>query len=153
MALLPGVLGVPGVEKAVVSSGGVGTGWGMSICGTPAGSVQYQADGVSNTSLYYGRISLSFSTDAVSEVAVLQNSYSAEYGRVGGAIVSMTTKSGTNQLHGTVFSFTQNDILNAAPDQNTFRKKGLVRYWRGGVDFGGPLVIPQLYNGKSPPVL
>jgi Carboxypeptidase regulatory-like domain len=149
MALLPGVLGDPGVEQAAVTTGVLAPGSGMSISGSPAGSVQYQADGVSNTSLYYGRISLSFSTDAVSEVAVLQNSYSAEYGRVGGAIVSMTTKSGTNQLHGTVFSFTQNDILNAAPYQNTFRKKGLVRYWRGGVDFGGPVVIPRLYNGKN----
>src|SRR5258708_25785719 len=100
--------------------------------------------------LYYGRMFVFFSLAAVSDVGVLQNSYSAEYGRGGGAIVSMTTKSGTNQLHGTVFSFTQNDILNAAPYQNTFRKKGLVRYWRGGVDFCGPLVIPKLYNGKTP---
>src|SRR5258708_11864869 len=99
--------------------------------------------------LYYGRMFVFFSLAAVSDVGVLQNSYSAEYGRGGGAIVSMTTKSGTNQLHGTVFSFTQNDILNAAPYQNSFRKKGLVRYWRGGVDFGGPVVIPKLYNGKN----
>ena len=43
------------------------------------GTVQFQADGVNNTSLYYGRIGLSFSTDAVAEVTVAQNSYSAEY--------------------------------------------------------------------------
>ena len=46
---------------------------------------------------------------------MVQNSYSAEYRNGGGAVVSMTTKSGTNQFHGTMFSFTQNDYLNAAP--------------------------------------
>src|SRR5260370_17349218 len=64
-------------------------------------------------------------------------------------MVSMNTKSGSNGLHGTVFSFSQNDILNAAPSQNSFRKKGMVRYWRGGTDFGGPVVIPKLYNGAN----
>jgi hypothetical protein len=149
LSLLPGVLGAPGVEQAAVTIGVLAPGAGISISGSPMGSVQYQADGVSNTSLYFGRISLSFSTDAISEVSVLQNSYGAEYGRVGGAIVSMTTKSGTNELHGAMFSFTQNDILNAAPYQNSFRKKGQVRYWRGGIDFGGPVVIPKIYNGRN----
>jgi hypothetical protein len=65
----------------------------------------------------------------------------------------MTTRSGSNQLHGTVFSFSQNDIFNAAPYNHSFNKKGLVRYWRGGVDVGGPVWIPKLFNGKKPHVL
>ncbi len=77
-----------------------------------------------------------------------QNSYSAEYRAAGGAIVSMTTKSGTNRIHGTVFSFTQNDVLNAAP-WLTYTQKGPVRYWRGGVDVGGPVVIPKVYDGRN----
>ena len=40
------------------------------------------------------------------EMTVVQNSYSAEYRSGGSAVVSMTTKSGTNEFHGTVFSFT-----------------------------------------------
>ena len=79
---------------------------------------------------------------------VVQNSYSAEYRSGGGSVVSTTTKSGTNQYHGTVFSFSQNDILNAAPGER-YRAKGEIRYWRGGVDVGGPVAMPKLYNGRN----
>ena len=148
LALLPGVQGDPGTEQAAITTGLTTPGAGLSISGSAMGTVQFQADGVNNTSMYYGRIALSFSTDAISEVSVAQNSYSAEYRAAGGAIVGMTTKSGTNSLHGTVFSFTQNDILNAAPWLK-YNAKGMLRYWRGGVDFGGPVVIPKLYNGRN----
>ncbi len=147
LALLPGVQGDPGVEQAAITTGLTTPGAGLSVSGSAMGTVQFQADGVSNTSLYYGRIALALSTDAISEMSVVQNSYSAEYRSGGGAVVSMTTKSGTNQYHGTVFSFTQNDILNAAP-WLTYTKKGLVRYWRGGIDVGGPVEIPKLYHGR-----
>jgi hypothetical protein len=148
LSLLPGVQGDPGGEQAAITTGLTTPGAGLSISGSAMGTVQFQADGVSNTSLYYGRIALAFSTDSVSEVSVVQNSYSAEYRSGGGAVVSMTTKSGTNQFHGTVFSFTQNDILNASP-WLTYQKKGMLRYWRGGVDVGGPVIFPKLYNGRN----
>ncbi len=149
MSLLPGVVGEPGSETVAVTTGYSTPGGGLSVSGGRMGSTMYQADGVSNNSMFFGRISLSFSSDALSEVTVQQNAYSAEYGRVGGGIVSMTTKSGTNKLHGTVFSFTQNDIFNAAPYRNTFDKKGIVRYWRGGIDVGGPVYIPKVYDGRN----
>lgn len=148
LSLLPGVQGNPGVEQAAVTTGFTTPGGGLSVSGSAMGTVQFQADGVNNTSMYYGRIALSFSTDALAEVSVAQNSYSAEYRAAGGGIVNMTTKSGTNQLHGTVFSFSQNDILNAAPWLK-YTSKGMLRYWRGGVDVGGPVYIPKLYNGKN----
>jgi hypothetical protein len=149
LTLLPGVVGDPGGETVAVTTGYVTPGGGMSISGGRMGSTLYQADGVSNNSMFFGRISLSFSSDAVAEVSVQQNAYSAEFGRVGGGIVSMTTKSGTNQLHGTLFSFSQNDILNAAPYRNTFDRKGMVRYWRGGIDVGGPVWVPKIYDGRN----
>ena len=149
MSLLPGIVGDPGSESVAVTTGFVTPGGGLSVSGGRMGSTLYQADGVSNTSQFLGRISLSFSSDAIAEVSVQQNSYSAEYGRVGGGVVNMTTKSGTNQVHGTLFSFSQNDILNAAPYRNTFDKKGLVRYWRGGLDVGGPVLIPKIYDGRN----
>ena len=147
--LIPGVLGDAGGEQASVTTGYVTPGGGMSVGGGRMGSTNYQADGVSNNSLFFGRISLSFSSDAVAEVDVKVNNYSAEYGRVGGGVVTMTTKSGNNKLHGTLFSFSQNDVLNAAPYSNTFNKKGIVRYWRGGVDVGGPVMFPKIYDGRN----
>ena len=148
LGLLPGVQGGMGSEQAAITTGLTTPGAGLSISGSAQGTVQFQADGVSNTSLYYGRIALALSTDAVAEVSVVQNSYSAEYRSGGGAVVSMTTKSGTNQYHGTMFSFSQNDILNAAPWER-YRAKGEIRYWRGGIDVGGPVAIPKLYNGRN----
>jgi hypothetical protein len=148
LSLLPGVQGTVGGEQTAITVNQTIPGAGLSISGSAAGTVQFQADGVSNTSFYFGRISLSFSTDSVSEVSVVQNSYNAEYRSGGGAVVSMTTKSGTNQYHGTVFSFSQNDDLNAAP-WLTYTKKGMLRYWRGGIDVGGPVIIPKLYNGRN----
>ena len=148
LGLLPGVQGDPGVEQAAITTGVTVPGAGLSISGGAPGTVQYQADGVSNTSLYYGRIALPLSSDAISEMQVVQNSYSAEYRSGGGAVVSMTTKSGTNQFHGTIFSFSQNDTLNASP-WLTYQKKGMVRYWRGGIDVGGPVAIPKLFNGRN----
>src|ERR1019366_3925632 len=138
-----------GTETIAATTGYIVPGGGMSISGGRMGTTQYQADGVSNTRLFFGRISLSFSTDAIAEVSVQQNAFSAEYGRVGGGIVNMTTKSGTNQVHGTLFSFSQNDALNAGTYQNSFKKKNMVRYWRGGADIGGPIVVPKLYNGRN----
>ncbi len=148
LQLLPGVQGSSGSEQAAITTGLTTPGAGLSISGGGEGTVQFQADGVSNTSLYYGRIALALSTDAIGEMTVVQNSYSAEYRSGGGAVVSMTTKSGTNQYHGTVFSFSQNDDLNAAPWLK-YTKKGMLRYWRGGIDAGGPVVIPKLYNGRN----
>ena len=149
LSTVPGVVGEPGTEQPSVYTGYVTPGSGVSVSGGRPGSTQYQADGVSNNSTFFNRISVSFSADAVQEVSVLVNNYSAEYGKVGGGIVNMSTKSGTNQFHGTVFSFSQNDILNAAPYSNATNKKGKVRYWRGGVDVGGPVIIPKLYNGRN----
>ncbi len=149
LSLVPGVLGDPGVEQAAITTGVTAPGSGLSISGSAPGTVQFQADGVNNTSSYYGRIGMAFSTEAVAEIVILQNSYSAEYRAAGGAVINMTTKSGNNAFHGTLFSYTQNDILNAAPWQNSFRLKGVQRYWRGGLDVGGPVWLPKIYNGKN----
>jgi hypothetical protein len=149
LSTVPGVVGEAGSELPSVYTGYVTPGAGISVSGGRMGSTQYQADGVSNNGVFFNRIAVSFSADSVQEVSVLVNNYSAEYGKASGGVVNMVTKSGTNQLHGTLFSFTQNDILNAAPYSNATNKKGKVRYWRGGADVGGPVVIPKLYNGKN----
>lgn len=91
------------------------------------------------------------STESVSEFTTLQNNFSAEYGESGDAVVSLSMKSGTNQLHGSVYDYLRNEALNAnnwannllgvprPPDkQNDF-----------GFSVGGPVVIPRLYKGRD----
>ncbi len=88
-----------------------------------------------------------FNLDAVSEFKILQNNYSAEYGRGSGTVVSIVSKTGTNELHGSAFEFLRNDKLDArnffAPSNAPFRRNEF------GVAVGGPILIPKVYNGKN----
>ena len=88
-----------------------------------------------------------FNLDAIAEFRVLQNNYSAEYGRGSGTIVSVVSKTGTNELHGSAFEFLRNDKLDArnffAPSVAPFRRNEY------GFTVGGPVWIPKIYNGKN----
>jgi hypothetical protein len=85
--------------------------------------------------------------DAVDEIKVLTSSFSAEYGRAGGAVLNTTLKSGTNQLRGTVWEFYRNDALNA----NDFFanragvKKGEYLSNQYGLTGGGPVISSKTF--------
>lgn len=89
--------------------------------------------------------------DSVQEFSVQTNSLSAEYGRFGGGVINLVTKSGTNQWHGGLFEFSRNSILNAndffanragqnKPDSNERQYGGTL---------GGPIEIPKIYDGHD----
>ena len=88
-----------------------------------------------------------FNLDAVAEFRVLQNNYSAEYGRGAGTIVQLVSKSGTNELHGSVFEFIRNSDL----DARNFFATTVPPFKRNefGGTIGGPVRIPHVYNGKD----
>ena len=78
------------------------------------------------------------SVDSVEEFKLQSGSFTAEYGRAGGAIVNVVTKSGTNNFHGSVYEFLRNDVLNA---RNFFNpSKSPVRQNQFGGTIGGPIV-------------
>jgi hypothetical protein len=85
--------------------------------------------------------------DAVDEIKVLTSSFSAEYGRAGGAVLNTTLKSGTNQLRGTMWEFYRNDALNA----NDFFanragvKKGEYLSNQFGMTGGGPVISSKTF--------
>ena len=88
--------------------------------------------------------------DALREFTVQTNNYSAEFGHAAGAVLNLSTKSGTNALHGDVWEFLRNDYFDAAdyfvlPTQ----RKPEYRLNQFGATLGGPLVIPHLYNGRD----
>ncbi len=89
--------------------------------------------------------------DAIQEFKVQTNNYSAEIGRAGGAVLNATIKSGTNQLHGTVWEFLRNDKFDAADffENAGNTKKGEFRQNQFGAAVGGPVYIPGVYNGKN----
>src|SRR5258708_7333400 len=79
----------------------------------------------------------SLPVDAMQEFRVIANNYSAEYGHSTGGIVTMATRSGTNQYHGSLFESLQNDALNA---RNFFApKRAPARLNQYGGTIGGPI--------------
>jgi hypothetical protein len=89
------------------------------------------------------------SPDAVAEFKVITANYSAEYGRVGGAVVNSVMRSGTNQFHGTAYDFLRNTSLNSigyifGVRPATFRKPTLQRN-QFGATFGGPLKKDRVF--------
>ena len=88
--------------------------------------------------------------DSVQEVNVQTSVLPAEYGRFSGGTISLITKGGTNQLHGTIFEFAEDTPLNALPfgSSKTSVKPDAHRY-QTGATIGGPIVLPRLYNGHN----
>ena len=89
------------------------------------------------------------SPDAVQEFKVITSNYSAEYGRVGGAVVNVVMRSGTNAIHGTAYEFLRNTELNAigyifGVRPSTFRKPTLQRN-QFGLTVGGPVVKNRIF--------
>jgi hypothetical protein len=80
-------------------------------------------------------------TDAVAEFAVLTTNYSAEYGRTSGGVITATTKSGTNQIHGTAYEFLRNAALDADSfiDNQQGVPKPTFRRNQFGGSLGGPI--------------
>lgn len=86
--------------------------------------------------------------DAIAEVRILSGNYQAEYGRSAGGVISVITKSGTRDIHGTAFDFFRNEALNANSffNNRTGTKKLPYRYNIGGYSVGGPIFIPNKFN-------
>jgi hypothetical protein len=89
--------------------------------------------------------------DSVQEVRVQTNAFSAEYGRSGGGVVTLASRSGTNQIHGSAFEYLRNSKLdsnNYFANQNGLRLANFQRHQFGG-SLGGPVEIPRLYRGRD----
>jgi hypothetical protein len=85
--------------------------------------------------------------EQVGEVNVVTSAFNAEYGGFGNWFTNVIIKSGTNKYHGSVFDHLGNDKLNAR--SFTAQKRQTVRQNEGGFTFGGPLVIPGVYDGHD----
>jgi len=97
-------------------------------------------DGIDNNERVIGSIGVRPSVDAIQEVSVQTNVFTAEVGRAAGAIVNVITKSGTNSFHGTGYEFFRNDKLNANPFKfGANIPKPKYRQNQYGGSLGGPI--------------
>lgn len=87
----------------------------VSMNGRTGAENNFLLDGLDNNQKYSGSIVIKPSQEAVAEMRVATNSFSAEFARTSGAAVQVITKSGTNDYHGSVFEFFRNQTLDARP--------------------------------------
>jgi len=122
----------------------------FNVGGAREKSNGYLIDGVDAQDPHYLTPSFFASVDAVQEFRLETNAFSAEFGR-SAAQVNATTKSGTNEFRGSAYHFFRNDALDATNffDNRNARGKAPLRYNQFGATFGGPLIVPRLYNGRN----
>lgn len=89
--------------------------------------------------------------EAIQEFRVVMNAYDAGIGRQAGGTIQMSLKSGTSKLHGSLYEYNQNNILNANLFQTnlTGGSKPPVHYNEYGGTIGGPVFIPKVYHGQE----
>ncbi len=100
-------------------------------------------DGTENHSNILGLAVVNPNPDALEEFKVTSSNYDAEFGNVSGALLQGTTKSGTNQLHGSAFEYLRNDKLNAADPFSHVNPP--IRWNQFGYSIGGPIKKDKLF--------
>jgi Carboxypeptidase regulatory-like domain/TonB dependent receptor len=149
--------GVTRMQSGRLSGTGLGGGGGgFTANGLAWSHNSYILDGIDNNNntvdfLNGAAYVIVTPPDAIQEVNVQTSNFNAEYGRAGSAVMNATTKSGTNQYHGDLWEYFQNDKLNAN-NWNADRAgtgKSELRFNQFGFTFGGPVIIPKLYDGHN----
>lgn len=148
--------GLRSAEAFIGYMPGVNSGPEMSVNGSNGRARDILIDGASITIPESGGTNFYFpGFEAYQEMKLVTSTFNAEYGRLGGGLEIITTKSGTNAIHGSGFWNLRRDIFEAAgwsSNQVIGRTPGFrakVRLNEEGGTAGGPVWIPKVYNGKN----
>ncbi len=133
----------PGVLSSEVQQPGLGSGLSFSFNGGQQSSNNWLLDGGRNLDPYNGNNQTMVSLDAIAEMHVERNPYSAEFGRNAGAQINVITRSGSNSFHGSAFEFFRNDRLDARNFFSNAIPKN--RYNNFGATLGGPIFRDKLF--------
>jgi Carboxypeptidase regulatory-like domain len=126
----------------------------FAIGGATSNQIGLSVDGISSVNVFTSGVALSVnaagsnpypSSEGIAELKVTAFNNNAEFSQIGD--VTFTTKSGTNQYHGSLFEYLQNDALNA--NVYSFPTKAPERFNTFGGSVGGPVAVPHLYNGHK----
>ena len=121
------------------------------INGALGATTDIQIDGATDTTAYYNQAAGIPGVDAVREFRVYTDAYAPEFGRTSGGIVAYALKSGSNQVHGSLFEYLRNSDLDAEGfngDKAGLAKPPFRRNQFGGT-VGGPVLLPKIYNGRN----
>jgi len=122
------------------SNGGRGRGNNITVDGITATDVSVTGTGGTLGPLNF---------NAIKEVKIITNNFNAEYGRNASSQVIYITKNGTNDLHGELFHYFQNNVLNARPFFDRSGSAPILRQNNWGWEVGGPVFIPKVYDGRN----
>lgn len=121
----------------------------FNALGSQANSNAWVVDGIVNNEETFNTVILQPSVESIQEFKVLTGTFSSEFGR-GAGVVTISTRSGGNDFHGSAMNFVRNTVLNA---RNYFasptQPKPPFRRNQFEGTFGGPVLIPKLYNGRN----
>jgi hypothetical protein len=120
-----------------------------NVGAVPAFLSNFSVDGINNVEDgTAGWVNSHVNPDAVGEVKVLSNNYSAEYGRNAGAVVNAVTKSGTQSFHGMAYTYWRHEQFNSGAffDNQSGVAKARDRYHMYGGNIGGPIYWPGKFN-------
>lgn len=122
---------------------------GISINGDSSSRINFTVDGVTDMDTgNNGEAHYEPNMDSVQEIKVLTSNYQAQYGRMAGGQVTLITKSGTRDFHGTGWVTKRGEWLNANSYFNNLNgiPRSQYRYFVGGYTLGGPVYIPKKWN-------
>lgn len=148
----PGVSASGGFRSTAFNQFGLatptdGNAGAFTVNGAGSRSNGFFLDGVDINIPEQGVISFPPLVESIREFQIQTSGYTAEFGRYSGSIVNYVTKSGTNQWHGSVYEFFQNDVLNASNFFNNANRlpKDTLRLNQPGATIGGPILKNRLF--------
>jgi Carboxypeptidase regulatory-like domain len=110
----------------------------------------YLTDGMDSDEVYYNTYTVPPIIDAIQEFKIVSHTDSAEFGSVLGGVINVVTKSGTNELHGSLWEYDRDQIFDARTYfLPTTTPKAPYHQSQFGGAIGGPVRIPKVYNGKD----
>jgi len=133
LQLQPGVQGVGGSDLFYGSN----TAGAVSVNGGRGRSNNFSVNGGDGNDLFANSPAIQPSPDSIAEFRVLSNTFDAEYGRNSGAVINVVTKSGGNQVHGSVYEFFRNKALDAKGYLDPFTPDNKQNQFGGTL--GGPI--------------
>ena len=144
-----GVLNLSLQGAGVASSGGTGLGEGPSIGGQRPRNNNFMIEGVDNNAKNVTGSVVVVPNESVAEFSLLQNQVGAEFGRSTGGHFNTVLKTGTNEVHGSVYEYLANRHLNAVDQSNA--RRGITENPRlddnrFGATFGGPIAKNRLFG-------
>lgn len=116
------------------------------VNGAGNGNNYHEMNGIDNEETIQGVAMINPPVDGLQEVKITTNAYDAQYGQVGGAVFESSTKSGTNQYHGTLFEYDQNNAMFARdPFTQSTSNVAPWRWNQFGGSLGGPIKRNKLF--------